>query len=350
MRNKHRTVKHSVLFRVDAGSRIGMGHFMRCRTLALAMIDKNWEVAFIGSNLPLQMLCKHIKCLTINQTEDLFEDSKQLVDISSSLCIDCLVIDTYAYTEPNFQYIKEKLSGVTVVVIDDTAQRTIVADVIVNPNPMVNNALYSSIRNALCGADYCLLRPEFARVKKTDSNEQILLTLGGGDVSELLIKVLAILEACTDCNIVVSVTDNFPVDKLQPSSKIIINTDMNKFPKLLAQSSMAVVAAGSTLWEVFSLGIPCVTLVWVDNHIFALKPALYKRAAIVVDLVFDFSKEIKKDNIPDIFYSNSIEQIPIAIDALKDINFRNKMINSQKKLIDGQGSLRIVEYISKLID
>ena len=44
-----------VIFRVDASAEIGVGHLLRCRTLAAAMAIRNWEIGFACGPSTLQL-------------------------------------------------------------------------------------------------------------------------------------------------------------------------------------------------------------------------------------------------------------------------------------------------------
>lgn len=305
----------TAVFRVDAGPGIGMGHFMRCRTLALELIKRKWVVFFVGSGLPKELL--NIKASQVNAIINLVEfgpfdmsanDSNALVAKLANtfgLNVDCLIIDTYFYTREDFAFIQRFCERrVPVMVIDDLANRDTPAQVVLNPNPLFSSEPYQrqKIPNILCGENYTLIRPEILALRDRPYSDDglIMITMGGGDVVEPLLKVLQAIPDGMPNRICVSVSANCPLDainewiSLDPTMRFL-NVDSERFPELLANSAFAITGGGTTLWEVYCLGIPSLCLVWVDNQKQTSVVIKQQATSFLIDLAEQINMELQSD-------------------------------------------------------
>ena len=140
----------TVVFRVDAGPGIGMGHFMRCRTLALELVKRKWVVFFVGSGMAKELSGKGKR--RVNQIINLIEfgpfktpaeDSRALFDMLTrefDLRVDCLVIDTYFYNREDYAFLQRfGRQRLPIMVIDDLASRDTPAQAVLNPNPLFSS-------------------------------------------------------------------------------------------------------------------------------------------------------------------------------------------------------------------
>src|SRR3990172_7483038 len=130
-----------VAFRVDASRKIGIGHFMRCLTLADALKKSGAKTRFVCRNLPeyLQdMLARHNHELAllvhssdaeqideldhsyflgISQRQDAIETLKAVSDSSW----DWFIVDHYAIDERHETVLRK--TATNIMVIDDIADR-----------------------------------------------------------------------------------------------------------------------------------------------------------------------------------------------------------------------------------
>ncbi|PKL42490.1 MAG: hypothetical protein CVV41_13135 [Candidatus Riflebacteria bacterium HGW-Riflebacteria-1] len=305
----------TAVFRVDAGPGIGLGHFMRCRTLALELIKRNWVVFFVGSGLPEEML--EIRHSRVNEIINLIEfgphkmsadDSSALVVLladSFGLHVDCLIVDTYSYAREDYAFLQRFCADrVPVLVIDDLANRDTPAQAVLNPNPLFSSEPYrrQKIPHILCGEDYTLIRPEIVGLRGREYSEDglIMVTMGGGDVVEPLLKVLRAIPSGLPNRVCVSVSANCPLDlindwiNLDPTRRFL-NVDSERFPELLASSAFAITGGGTTLWEVYCLGIPSLCLVWVDNQRQTSVVIKQQATSFLIDLAEQINLELRSD-------------------------------------------------------
>jgi spore coat polysaccharide biosynthesis predicted glycosyltransferase SpsG len=306
----------TALFRVDAGPGIGMGHFMRCRTLALELVSRNWVVFFAGHGLPEDMLNSsgtivRYNAINLVRFED-FSDSEadvkqlqKLVDEKFADSLDCLIIDTYRYTRDDFVYLQRfNRHHTPVVIIDDMANRDTPAQAVINPNPLFNPEPYErqKIPHILCGENYTLIRPEIVRLRNRPFSNAgpLMITLGGGNVVPHLQRILAALPSDLPNQVCVSVSGNCPLEWLeqwisQKPQQRFLNTDSNRFPELLASSGLAITGGGTTLWEVYCLGIPSLGMVWIDNQKHTTEIIKEQATIFLVDIVANINVELKSD-------------------------------------------------------
>ena len=152
--------KFSIDFRVDADGAIGLGHLIRCLALG-EMLQREYQVVFHCRPLSL-LLIKEIESRGFRYYE-VIDDAEWVVGLNSS---NCVVLDGY-----QFKYELElsiKLTGATLVTIDDLFSRSFAADLIINHSPKANSKLYSSLPFTLfaLGNDYVLLRSVFLHMAR----------------------------------------------------------------------------------------------------------------------------------------------------------------------------------------
>ncbi|KAF1081479.1 MAG: hypothetical protein GQF41_2285 [Candidatus Rifleibacterium amylolyticum] len=398
----------TAVFRVDAGPGIGMGHFMRCRTLALELVKRKWVVFFVGSGMAKELsgndkrrVNQIINLIEFGPFKTAAEDSRALLDMLTrefELRIDCLVIDTYFYNREDYAFLQRfGRQRLPIMVIDDLASRDTPAQAVLNPNPLFSSEPYErqKIPSIMCGEEYTLIRPEVVALRDRPYSDEglIMITLGGGDVVEPMMRVLSAVPDGLANRICVSVSANCPLDAINDwishdSTRRFLNTDSHRFPELLASSAFAITGGGTTLWETYCLGVPNLCLVWVDNQ---------RQTSVVIrqqatSFLVDFAEQINQGLQSELFgrgiglLKSGVEpdsevrrrelQNQSASDVIRRENtsflvdnqagagnefvsgilkeFRNmpeqwqEMMRRQRALIDGGGAARCADMLDKL--
>lgn len=297
-----------VIFRCDASLQIGTGHVMRCLTLADALAEQGAECHFIcrehtGHLISIiQQRGHQVYSLPVEnrlqiQKEDetnlmhadwlgstQHQDAKLCRGILQILQPDWLVVDHYSLDvrwEEKLQPYYKKL-----MVIDDLADRQHISDILLDQtfgrDPQDYIKLVPVDCNLLCGADYALLRPEFAHWREYSLNrsekgqlKHLLINLGGVDKDNVTIQILKAIQNSAlpnDCRITVVMGSISPwVDVVQQQALLMmwsteVKIGVTNMAELMANSDLAIGAAGSTSWERCCLGLPTIMLVLADNQ------------------------------------------------------------------------------------
>jgi UDP-2,4-diacetamido-2,4,6-trideoxy-beta-L-altropyranose hydrolase len=304
-----------VAFRVDASSLIGSGHVMRCLTLANALATHGAECHFICRKLVGNMLeiirqrnyavyvlpaptdPTHLVAFKSNIKDSASrkfyeswlgvswqDDSLQTRAILQKLQPDLLVVDHYALDhrwEVEMRPYFKKL-----VAIDDLADRAHQCDLLLDQNlgrsPKDYENLVPKRCKALTGPKYSLLRPEFASLRPYSLQrrqqpviKRLLITMGGMDQTNATGQVLESLQDCPlppDCLITVVMgsqalwLDQVQAKALNMAWPTKVLTNINDMAQHMADSDLAIAAAGSTAWECCCLGLPTLLMVLADNQ------------------------------------------------------------------------------------
>ncbi len=300
-------------FRVDASMQIGSGHVMRCLTLAEALRANGAQCLFISrahSGNLLELIRERgfavtalpvERPLTTTNTQfaserfkepvhaswlgsDWQTDAEQTRAILETLHPDWLVADHYALDHrweaalrPHYQKL---------LVIDDLADRRHHCDLLLDqnlgrlPNDYFN--LVPTHCKVLTGTQYALLRPEFAALRAYSLQrrqqpllKQVLITMGGVDQPNATGQVLQALKGCTlpqDCRISVIMGLQAPwlqqvgaqAQAMPWPTEVLVN--VRDMARRMADSDLAIGAAGSTSWERCCLGLPTLMVVLADNQ------------------------------------------------------------------------------------
>lgn len=349
-----------VVFRVDASIQIGTGHVMRCVTLADALAAQGAKCEFIcrehpgnfisyidskGYNVHSLSICSntdtdltHSKWLGSTQAQD----AEACTTLLNKLQLDWLVVDHYALDtrwETELAHYYRNL-----MVIDDLADRKHACNVLLDQNLGRTTNHYAQLVptscTLLCGANYALLRPEFADLRayslqrRTQSElKRLLVTMGGVDKDNVTAQVLNYLRASllpNGCEITVVMGATAPwLADIQQQAKTMpwptrVYAGVNNMAQLMAESDLAIGAAGSTSWERCCLGLPTLLLVLADNQASGALALEKSGAAIALQ------------NPQDIPYA--IEQCLLGTTALSLSN----MSIASAKVSDGEGVKRII--------
>ena len=282
----------NIVFRVDSSSQMGVGHLMRCLTLADELKKQNHNATFICRELKgnlIKLIEHRVLILPVDkdfQSDDLYlswlgatqeQDAKQTIQVIHDNA-DLLIVDSYALDEVWHKQLKPHAKKI--MVIDDLADREFDCDVLLNQNLASKQGDYQgkvpSDCELLLGCEYALLRPEFAafrkraleKRKKTQEIKNILISMGGSDKKNITYNVLQQLNDGFNIVVVLSSASlhrEMIMDYVKGKNiEVIINAD--NMAELMLDADLAIGAGGSTSWERCCLGLPTLLFVIAENQ------------------------------------------------------------------------------------
>ena len=322
-----------IVFRVDASLQIGTGHVMRCLTLADALAARGANCQFISRAHPGNLikfvrtkgyivhtlpetpesaeagprkvvpcneaqLLAHSHWLGVTQAQD----AEACVEILADLKPDWLVVDHYALDARWEKAVKPHFRRL--MVIDDLADRPHESDLLLDQTYSREAEDYRAWVPAscclLCGSHYALLRPEFAALRlyslqrRNESRlRQLLIAMGGVDKDNVTGRVLKMLRSCplpADCRIIVVMGATAPwLDEVERLAQDMpwptqVKVGVRNMAQLMADSDLAIGAAGSTSWELCCLGVPSLLACVARNQLAVISALVSTGAAVQVDL------------------------------------------------------------------
>lgn len=362
-----------IVFRVDASLQMGSGHVMRCLTLADALRSEGAHCHFISREHPGHLLqiirqrghsvtalqaCNSTPAMTANKTPnpvhaewlgcDWQIDAQETAEVLADQPPDWLVVDHYALD----QCWEEVLAphSKKLMVIDDLADRPHCCDLLLDQNLGRHDEHYSEWVPAHCrvltGPQYALLRPEFSamrpyslkRRQTQPALRQLLVTMGGVDLPNATGQVLQALKNCAlpaECRITVVMGLTAPwlpdvqaLAKEMPwSTEVVVN--VSDMARRMADSDLAIGAAGSSSWERCCLGVPTLMVVLADNQRAGAKALDATLAARWLGTVSDISR-----------------QLPIAVVDAMDADCLNQMSLAASTITEGQGAEKILKSMT----
>jgi UDP-2,4-diacetamido-2,4,6-trideoxy-beta-L-altropyranose hydrolase len=198
--------------------------------------------------------------------------------------VDWLVADHYAL-DARWEEAMRPLTK-RIMVIDDLADRHHACDLLLDQTfgrqevdyiPLVPDGC-----KLLCGSQNALLRPEFAALREYSLKrraqpvlKELLITMGGVDKDNVTGAVLRALQTCSlpgDCSLTVVMGQAAPwLQEVEAIASVMprptrVLVGVTNMARLMADSDLAIGAAGSTSWERCCLGLPSIMLVVADNQ------------------------------------------------------------------------------------
>jgi UDP-2,4-diacetamido-2,4,6-trideoxy-beta-L-altropyranose hydrolase len=336
-----------ILFRVEAGPKIGSGHLMRCLALAQAHADGGGSSIFVTTGeaprLEERLGEDGFDVVHVDVAPGSPGDAARTLEIAARARPWFIVADGYSFGVGFHKRLRT--GGTPVGALDDSVERRAhCADVVINQNLHASEDDYqerTAHTRLLLGAQYVLLRREFLRFSKWRRKNspramRLLVTLGGSDpenVTEGIVRALAKIGS-VEATVVVGGANpqREALERLALAggSHIRVRADVRSMAGLMARSDAAISSAGSTVWELAFMGLPSV----VGAATAGEERVLAGLAKYELFLGVGRFSGIPGDEV-----------LGYAVDLLHHGDRRTAMSARARGLVDGQGAYRVLDVM-----
>ena len=343
-----------IVFRADGNSHIGMGHIMRCLSIADAAKMSGEDSVFILSSDD----CKGVVSSRGYEVSVLNSDYSKMEpgDILPALEVyepAIVFVDSYFVTPEYMKCAHDACChmGCKLIYVDDRCYFPYGCDVLLNYNIFGKKTDYEELYLGnteplfLLGTSYTPLRTEFQKSYMriiAGAAQNVLISTGGADTEHLTIDIVQEAALCPDYtfHFVVGMmnSDRITILKLSESyENIVVHENVKRMDELMLSCDVAVSAAGSTLYELCATGTPTITYVLADNQIPAAKE-------------FDAQGIIK--NCGDIREMGNKELAKCLVEEVvslaEDHDERKRISEIMCTVVDGKGAERILKSVREL--
>lgn len=330
----------NIAIRVDGSSRIGMGHIMRCLTLAQEFRKREIEVTFLVKydEKVIELLKQTRFIFQIVKESTLKQEAEIIINIINEKNLDAILIDSYWISEGYLKEIQKKIK--LLISIDDNNLYTYPSNIILNANIYAKDINYKIINpntKLLLGCDYSIIRAEFTlepSILIKDEVKNILVTMGGCDINSYTSTILkSILDI--NCTINVIVGPNFickeEIEALASTHKNIkIYNNPKNMKDIMKLNDIAISSAGTTTYELGVLGIPTILIGQADNQ----RNIAKKTEELGMMINLGYFNEVKEEDIKK-----------AVLDLMENKEKRNSISKKCIKNIGRNGVKNIVEEI-----
>ncbi len=330
-----------VLIRVDGGRLYGisLGHVFRCLALAKELKKNHHaQVTFIMKDYAdgVAVVKNHgfqvqtISCEIGNDEE---------ISIIEQCGGDVVVFDLVDIEEKRTGRLLGKVKRV--IAIDDTGNKKIEADVVVNGSMVTRFHSYPPSDKPIAyyvGPQYCVLDEEFDNVPPREIRqevEHVLISMGGSDPTGLSLKIAGQLASQMFSGIISLILG--PAFKGEKEINAIIEKSKNRFmvhrnvrsmAEMMLRADVAISAGGRTVYELAATGTPAIVAPSAPHEMAFMDALMRLRANFCV---------LASIERPDDIVHN--------LALLQDRDRRTVMSRHGQKLIDGKGYKRVAEIV-----
>ncbi len=350
-----------IYIRADGNTAIGMGHVMRCLAVAEAVTKLNCPpLVFLAADEGCRELIEDRGFCVFSLETDYREMLGEMPQLERVLDrrSDLVFVDSY-YASDEYYLALGKLARVAC--FEDLGVPHPV-DLLINYNlyaPQLEQRYRASLneqnqqnlypKNVLLGTSYMPLRRAFQKpsgYQLRDRVTQILITTGGSDpyfaagaITDALIKDTMILEKGIHLHLVSGPYNQYAQElqsRYGSTAQITIHEKVKNLRSLLLESDIVISAAGSTVYEASSIGVPMVVFYFAENQ---RQGAEALAACTEITNAGCFAEE----------GSAVADRIREAVRrCISDSAYRERLCQQETALIDGRGAHRIAEQIEAL--
>jgi len=325
----------NVYILTEGSQNIGFGHVTRCVSLYQSFEEKGIiPTLLVNGNKNIEQLLSNTNYQLINW----FEKKTEIYNLVKNS--DIIIIDSYL-ADYNFYQKISQLVKVSVY-IDDNKRIDYPKGIVINGALCAEDLKYPEREGVthLLGSRYIPMRKAFWDVpeKKIEENiMSVMITFGGNDIRNMtpgvlkclnknypyLFKKIIIGNGYKNIKQIKKVIDN--------RTKLMFNLDSENIKKVMLETDLAISGAGQTLYELARVGVPTISIMIVNNQYNNIK-GLIKAGFIEYAGFWNEESTFKK--------------IIISIKKLIPHKVREKKSKLGKHIVDGYGSLEIVNNIT----
>lgn len=328
--------------RADGNEIIGLGHVMRCLSVAdkiralgeqvlFFVVDESSLELIRGRGYEAVCLSSDWKCLE-GETECLLQKIREYE-------VSLLLVDSYFVSEAYLQALSEQ---VKVAYLDDLNAFPYPVHMVINYSVYALDIPY--VRKEGCeyllGTTYAPLREQFERDKLPPKAEQscILVLSGGTDpfhvAEEVPARILEQRELADYRVAVVLGAEAKPAERLAANPRVSFYKAVTDMAGLMRKATFGVSAGGSSLYELCACQVPTVTYSFADNQFGNVEKF---HSLQILPYVGDLRKDKEK------VFDRLVKQ-------LTDFHREDQKdrLTAMGQLVDGKGGLRIAERLVSL--
>lgn len=320
-----------------------------CRSLAGNLVETIRQHGFQVFQLPSETRSSFDSVSSLAYESwlgtDWASDARETAIFLGEIRPDWLVVDHYAL-DRRWEIVQREFCR-RVFIIDDLADRGHECELLLDQNLGRKMEDYAALVPAACselmGPEFALIRPDFAQLRedslqRRSGNPQIIrnlmISMGGIDQPNATEQVLDCLTRCVlpaDCRIRIVMGKHAPwlprvretAQKMPWRTEVLI--EVGDMARLMANSDLAIGAAGGTSWERCCLGVPTLLVVLADNQWPGAKALQSTQAAEMVGEVKDIAS-----------------QLPLAWEQINMKGALARMSTAAGAITDGLGASRVL--------
>lgn len=329
-----------VLIRADANEIIGMGHVMRCLSIAHVFADRGEKVKFVTADHKCDGLINNngFEVVCLNSRYNAL-DQESIVQVVIDNRPSLILVDSYYVTQEYFRLLSQYCC---VAYVDDLNAEIWNVDILINYNIYGEHIDYSKYKMVktllLLGPKYAPLRREFVGIKshRIKPVTDVLISAGGSDPEGITEKIMR--EICSKLKnirfhfIIGALNPRLDIIKSRVLSNVVLHINEHNMSDLMQLCDVAISAAGSTLYELCACGTPTITYTLADNQLLAAKE--FEKQEIMI---------YAGDCRHNLSFVQTLEYL--LKNVIDDIDKRKKMASKMQLLVDGKGAERIVDCL-----
>lgn len=298
-----------IIFRADAGSHIGFGHYVR--TIALGAYLAPYFDCHIVTRNPdsdtpgaYQLQLAEDAGLKIIEIGGRTREKFDPVFINKINATDIVVLDNYYYETEFQKKVREKCKAL--VCIDDMHDRHFVADILMTFCPLKREDFsLEPYTKFFGGIEWSFLRQPFLRPqskRRPDHKEprQIVIAMGGADPLHLTDKIISILQRINP-ELKISVIAGSTVQVTHNTGNgvtVFHNANAKEIAELFDTSDMGIFPASTVCVEAISRNLPIAAGYYVDNqeefYKYGVKQGWFKPLGCLLDDENTIEKRIRE--------------------------------------------------------
>ena len=333
--------------RADANPYLGLGHVMRCLSIANALSALGYKIVFLLASKEAEKIISDKGYETLIFNSD-YRNLEEELDCWPGITFECILVDSYYVTPSFFRFLKARTD--LLVYLDDLATFSYPVDVLINYNVYGSCLNYDKLYHnsgvrmprLLIGPSYVPLRSEFRGVHRRVQPEivkNVLISTGGSDAEHVALSLINAKPQNYTYHFLIGAMNNdkAEIEKLASSQEeIVLHENVVDMKSLLIGMDLVVSAAGSTLYEICACRVPLITYILADNQ--APGAAEFEHLGLAVNI-----GDIRKIDDPVRMILSTI------VNLSNDYERRVAAGNRMAKIVDGLGAERIAEIIQGML-
>ncbi|MCR5793466.1 MAG: UDP-2,4-diacetamido-2,4,6-trideoxy-beta-L-altropyranose hydrolase [Lachnospiraceae bacterium] len=333
-------MKPKIAFRLDSGKDIGLGHLMRCMSIAKELVQQKIEVVFICRNrhsIPVPYEVYYLSEPYLKKGLSIEDELCELAAVLKEQKVDFLLVDHYGATDEWFRRLRE-MSDCKIGCMEDGIERKLPVDMLINGNIYGPRGDYGDIPVKLLGGEYTLLRDTFRDITPKELSKEIkdiYITSGGTDALQFCGRIYQDLyEWSPKYRYHIIVGTDFEeeyVKKLEETdAQLEFHADMKQ---CMEDADIFISSAGSTTYELAVMGVPTISFVLWDNQQF-IGTTLWEEEA---NEKGGFYSEYKKENLL------------ASMERMQPVEYRRVLRDRARKLVSGYGAKNVANEIVRFV-